>query len=197
MRRMTMVAMLVLACGGNSAEDHAQQLAEDAGAPGDAQVKSALAAGDIDTGGRVQGTVSGARSGSTAMTDVSFCVTDVSAGSIAMKIFALAANNRDWALNITNTQGMPTVGEHQVDPAGVDGGIIDKSTGDQPSEWQQYKTTGGTVTFTAADAQHVAGSYKLTGTPSYPKSSGPAVTMEGTFDAPPARDCDLAAAGIK
>lgn len=125
-----------------------------------------------------------------------FCVKSVS----TLKVFALQHEVGTRAVSITTTGGLIAVGEHAIDaknPEGVGASIVDRSTGTQPSEWQQYKAMSGTITITAADAKHVAGSYDFSAAPSYPKTTGDAVMIKGTFDAPPSASCDLAAAGVK
>lgn len=196
MRKMCLSALLVLAACG------ADDTAEKASVPGpsDAQVQNALAAKGIDTGGNVEASVSGGKTGNARMTDVTFCITRASVGTMKMDVFALAGNNDKWAISIGYAKGMPALGEHKFDPAivgGLNASLIDKSTGKAPSEWQQYNATSGTLTLTAADAKHVAGSYEFTASPSYPSTTGAPVSVKGTFDAPPAANCDLASIGVK
>ncbi len=209
MKRATLFVLLALVaeCGGkDSAPQAASTVAANASAntpsnvPSKAQVNAALAAGNVNTGGTVDLSISGAKTAHTTMTDVGFCVSKLSAGKMSMSVFAMASNNTQWSISITNGEGMLAVGAHAIDaknPSGVGAGVIDKSTGAQPAEWQQYRATEGTVTITAADAKRVTGSYEFSASPRYPKNTGAPVSVKGTFDAPPAAGCDLAAAGVK
>jgi len=190
MKRVTWLAIagvIVAGCGGAAEADSAQQLAEDvAGAPPQAQVQQGLAAGDIDTGGRVSAAISGGVAGDAEMTDVSFCVTEAG----GMQVFAMAANSAQWSISLGLVGGAPEPGTYAVvatEPNAMSVGLIDKSTGTSPSEWQQYNAVSGSVEVTASDAQRVTGSYDFTASPSYPKSAGANARVQGTFDAPPAR----------
>ena len=146
----------------------------------------------VNTGGRVSGTITGARSGNVETRDVSFCATSVTAGQTKMEIFALAANNEAWGVRVTSSRGMPAVGDHVIDSTdykSIGAGLVDKTTGKAIGDWQQYKAKSGTVTITRADTARVIGSYRFTATPTSPAADGPTVSTDGTFDAPMATNC--------
>ena len=149
----------------------------------------------VNTGGRVSATFTGGKTATAEMHDVSFCNTSVKAGTMSMEIFALAANNASWGVNISSSRGMPAVGEHVIDRTNyksIGAGLVDKTTGKTSSEWQQYKAMAGTITVTRADSVRVVGSYHLSASPTSPVATGVPVVSDGTFDAPEATNCSRA-----
>lgn len=183
MYRVVASSVIIAGCGSSDAQPRAPE-----GIPKGPVTNVA----SVNTGGRVSATITGGKTATAEMHDVSFCNSSVKAGNMSMEIFALAANDASWGFSIGNASGMPTVGEHVVDSTnykGISASLVDKTTGKTSAEWQQYKAMSGSITVTRADSVRVVGSYHVRASPTSPSTSGAPVVSDGTFDAPIATSC--------
>ena len=149
----------------------------------------------LAVGGRVSMKLSGGKTASVEMRDAGFCNTSTSLGTTTMRIFAFGANNKEWAVTMRSSTGMPKAGTHVIDPAtpgSMTAGLIDKTVGAASSEWVRYEAATGSVTFSLSDSTHVAGSFAFAARPTWPATGGRAVSADGTFEATVTEGCNEA-----
>lgn len=148
----------------------------------------------LPPGGKVSLTLSGAKSGTFAMTEGGFCNTSATFGKLTIHAFGFASNNSQWSVSIASSTGMPKTGVNAIGEK-VTATLIDKTTGKEPQSWQRYEARDGSVTFTRAEDGGVAGTFAFSAVAASPSRDGKVVMAKGTFEGGEAAGCARAAKG--
>jgi hypothetical protein len=189
---IALCCLSICGCGKPAAQTPATDtMVKASGIPSAADVAAAQKAGNHDTGGQLTGEITGGKSAHIDIHDIGYCVSKGPAGS-SIEVFALAGNDPKWSVSISSLKGMPALGTHEVAEGSMSAftvHVVDKSTGTEPSAWQRYHASSGSVTISKTAEARVEGTLTVQAAPQSPQTGGPTIDVTANFAAPQAPNC--------